>query len=89
MSKTMSPQYRPLPVAEESTESSNDFEKLRDEQSYEVNSRIIEQSLRRGGSRIWLIHCVLLLVSFTLFSSAYFTRLSTLRHVKQFSAYCR
>lgn len=38
---------------------------------------------------IWLIHAMLLLFSSTLFAGSYYTRLSTLRHVKQFSAYCK
>lgn len=37
---------------------------------------------------MWLVHAVLLTLSFGLFVSAYFTRVSTLTHVQHFSAYC-
>lgn len=37
--------------------------------------------------RMWLGHVVLLSLSFSMFAAAYYTRLSTLRHVQQFSAY--
>ncbi|RFU33618.1 hypothetical protein B7463_g2726, partial [Scytalidium lignicola] len=36
---------------------------------------------------MWLVHVVLLSLSFTLFVSAYYNRLSTLTHVQLFSAY--
>jgi hypothetical protein len=37
---------------------------------------------------MWLAHTALLSLSFTMFVSAFFTRATTLQHVKQFSAYC-
>ncbi|TAQ91306.1 hypothetical protein B7494_g277 [Chlorociboria aeruginascens] len=42
---------------------------------------------RRREKWFWLGHAVLLSVSFALFASSYYTRLSTLRHVQEFSAY--
>ncbi|PQE13904.1 tat pathway signal sequence protein [Rutstroemia sp. NJR-2017a BBW] len=36
---------------------------------------------------MWLVHAVLLSFSFGLFASAYFTRVSTLRHVQEYSAW--
>jgi hypothetical protein len=38
---------------------------------------------------IWLGHVVLLSLAVFMFALSYFTRLSTLRHVQQFSAYCK
>lgn len=37
---------------------------------------------------MWLVHAALLSLSFTMFVGAFFTRASTLEHVKKFSAYC-
>lgn len=55
-----------------------------------------EEDSSRLGSRkkfdakwMWLGHVVLLSLSIALFAGAHYTRLSTLRHVQQFSAYCK
>src|SRR4051794_13680051 len=38
---------------------------------------------------MWMVHAVLLSLSFAMFSFSYYTQISTLRHVQQFSAYCK
>lgn len=43
----------------------------------------------RSSSRwLWIVHAGLLMLSFTMFVSAMFTRASTLEFVKKYSAYC-
>jgi hypothetical protein len=37
---------------------------------------------------MWLVHAVLLSLSFSMFAAAYFKPVSTLEHVRHFSAYC-
>lgn len=54
----------------------------------EEDSRSTEPQNRFNINWMWLVHVVLLTLSFGLFVSAYFTRLSTLTHVQHFSAYC-
>lgn len=54
----------------------------------EEDSRITEPRSRFNINWMWLVHAVLLTLSFGLFISAYFTRASTLTHVQHFSAYC-
>jgi len=53
----------------------------------EEDSRLSEPRKTLNTKWIWLGHVVLLSLSFVMFAGAYFTRISTLRHVKQFSAY--
>lgn len=63
--------------------------------SESLGSTLLEEertspSYRRqsSGKWIWLVHTVLLLLSFTMFISSAYTRSSTLKHVQDFSAYC-
>jgi hypothetical protein len=68
-----------------SSTSTSDSTLLEDEE----DSRRTAEPRRIFGLRwIWLAHTVLLTLSFTMFISAFFTRATTLQHVKQFSAYC-
>jgi len=55
----------------------------------EEDIRAVERQSRFSMRWMWLVHAVLLSLSFTLFVSAFFTRASTLQHVQQFSAYCK
>lgn len=52
-----------------------------------------DDNIHQGKSRItrwiWLLHGVLLSTSFASFFLAYNVQLSTLNHVKRFSAYCK
>ena len=54
----------------------------------EEDSRMTEPRSRFNIKWMWLVHAVLLTLSFGLFVSAYFTRVSTLTHVQHFSSYC-
>ena len=54
----------------------------------EEDSRMTEPRSRFNIKWMWLVHAVLLMMSFGLFISAYCTRVSTLTHVQHFSAYC-
>jgi len=55
----------------------------------EEDSRVADVRSRFSMNWIWLVHAVLLTLSFGLFILAYCTRVSTLTHVRQFSAYCK
>jgi hypothetical protein len=55
----------------------------------EEDSRLTETRKGFNIRWMWLGHVVLLSLSFAMFVGAYYTRLSTLRHVQQFSAYCK
>jgi hypothetical protein len=69
-----------------SSTSTSDSTLLEDEE----DSRRPQESRRFFGPRwMWLAHTALLSLSFTMFISAFFTRATTLQHVKQFSAYCK
>ena len=54
----------------------------------EEDSGNTEPRSRFSINWMWLVHAMLLTLSFGLFISAYFTRVSTLTHVQHFSAYC-
>jgi hypothetical protein len=54
----------------------------------EEDSRITERQSQFSINWMWMVHVVLLTLSFALFISAYFTRVSTLAHVQYFSSYC-
>jgi len=50
----------------------------------------LTQPKRSWSSRwMWMVHAVLLSLSFTMFVSSWFTRASTLDYVKTYSAYCK
>jgi hypothetical protein len=51
-------------------------------------SKSSEQRRRSDSRWMWLVHTVLLSLSFTMFTAAYFKPVSTLEHVRHFSAYC-
>jgi hypothetical protein len=68
-----------------SSTSTSDSTLLEDE---EDSRRAIEPRKFFGPRWMWLAHTALLSLSFTMFVSAFFTRATTLQHVKQFSAYC-
>ncbi|RDW64667.1 hypothetical protein BP6252_10318 [Coleophoma cylindrospora] len=54
----------------------------------EDDDHSFKEPTRRISSRwVWLVHALLLSVSFSLFVSTYYLRGSTLRHVQQFSAW--
>jgi hypothetical protein len=54
----------------------------------EEDARLTQPRSRMSGRWMWLVHAVLLSLSFTMFVSSFFQKPSTLQHVKQFSAYC-
>jgi hypothetical protein len=66
-----------------SSTSTSDSTLLEDEEDH----REPEPRSRFSGKWMWLVHAVLLLLSFTMFMSAMFTKASTLEHVRKFSAY--
>lgn len=58
-----------------------------DEKSQDVESMSLRR-LRCNDRWIWLVHAVLLSLSFGLFISTYFTRMTTLKYVEEYSAWC-
>lgn len=51
------------------------------------DSRMLQP--KKTSRWMWIVHALLLSLSFSMFVSSFFTRASTLQHVKQFSAYCK
>ncbi len=89
----MSSKYQPVGDDEKfqesfprrSSTSTSDSTLLEDE---EDSRRTSQPRTSFGPKWMWLAHTALLSLSFTMFVSAFFTKASTLQHVKQFSAYC-
>ena len=73
-----------VPPSRSST-STSDSTLLEDEEE----SRLSEPRRRVSSRWLWLGHAALLSLSFSMFAAAYFTPVSTLKHVQHFSAYCR
>ncbi|KAN0122945.1 protein of unknown function (DUF3328) domain containing protein [Hyaloscypha variabilis] len=71
-------------IPRRSSTSTSDSTLLEDEE----DARRPQESRKFFSPRwMWLAHTALLSLSFTMFISAFFTRATTLQHVKQFSAY--
>jgi hypothetical protein len=89
----MPSEYQPVPEEDEKYQdvfiarrpsiSTSDSTLLCDE-----DAKSSEQRRRSDSKWMWLVHAVLLSLSFTMFSAAYFKPVSTLEHVRHFSAYC-
>jgi hypothetical protein len=91
---TMGSKYEPI----QADEKFHDVFPTRTSTSESLGSTLLEDeedsrnTVPRSRFRInwmWLVHALLLTLSFGLFVSAYFTRASTLSHVQHFSAYCK
>ncbi|KAH7418596.1 hypothetical protein BKA64DRAFT_204128 [Cadophora sp. MPI-SDFR-AT-0126] len=71
------------PFPRRSSTSTSDSTLLEDEE----DARLTQPRRKFSIKWMWLIHAALLSMSFTMFVGAFFTRASTLEHVRKFSAY--
>jgi hypothetical protein len=87
-----SPEYQPVPGDEEKYQIVAVSNRRLSSSSLDATLSYDEPFEKRRSSIlkwIWVIHAVLLSVSSTMFAAAYFKPVSTLEHVRHFSAYCQ